>query len=327
MSSASNPCKTQNLSGCELANPPPKSNHAQVALSEITRHPRFWFDDGNLVLLAGTIGFKVYRGLLAAQSPVFQDLFASATHAEEEYGGCPVVRLTDSPQDWSQLLDVLLPMTYVRISDSHRCQYEQISALIRLANKYQLESIERQAVECLKTVFTDAFEEWNSPPQDALKLADPQQVVEVVYLARLTNCSSMLPLACYHCALLGEEVLNSLTSDGELDSEDVRRCVGGYRQLCELKTTIPTRLFGHPPSVSCRSPIMCGELLRRLEEKAALVYETPKLLNSVEQWTLSFPLCGMCQEELDERDRARRRELWQKLPEMFGLVDEVKSWA
>ena len=87
------------------------SNHTPLA--DLTRDTHFWFEDGNVVLVAQDTGFKVYKGLLAAQSPVFGDVFGSASHAEEEFDGCPVVRLSDSPDDLRVLLPFLLPTTHV----------------------------------------------------------------------------------------------------------------------------------------------------------------------------------------------------------------------
>ena len=71
-----------------------------------------WFDDGNIVLVASDseIAFRIYRGLLAAQSTVFSDMFASSTSSPDEtFDGCPVVYLSDSPYDLAHLLRVLLP--------------------------------------------------------------------------------------------------------------------------------------------------------------------------------------------------------------------------
>lgn len=46
-----------------------------MALNGVTKHPNLWFDDGNVVLIAESTGFCVYRGVLARQSEVFQDTF------------------------------------------------------------------------------------------------------------------------------------------------------------------------------------------------------------------------------------------------------------
>ena len=82
------------------------SSHLRVQ----QRHPEIWFNDGNIVLVAGDseIAFRIYRGLLDAQSTVFSDLFASSTSSPDEtFDGCPVVYLSDSPNDLVHLLRVL----------------------------------------------------------------------------------------------------------------------------------------------------------------------------------------------------------------------------
>ena len=80
------------------------------SVDSLKRSKEFWIEDGNIVLVAGETAFRVYRGLLALQSTIFADLFASSSpSAEERYDDCPVIRLTDSPQDLTHLLRALLP--------------------------------------------------------------------------------------------------------------------------------------------------------------------------------------------------------------------------
>lgn len=76
----------------------------------LAHHEEFWFDDGNIVLVAGNTAFRVYRGLLSAHSTVFSDMFeASSPMDGETLEGCPVVRLSDSAQDLAHLLKILIP--------------------------------------------------------------------------------------------------------------------------------------------------------------------------------------------------------------------------
>ncbi|KAI0342601.1 hypothetical protein BDW22DRAFT_1305043, partial [Trametopsis cervina] len=57
----------------------------------------WYIADGNIVLLAGKTAFRGYRGLLAMQSPVLQDMFSIPQPDDgETFEGCPVVRLQDS---------------------------------------------------------------------------------------------------------------------------------------------------------------------------------------------------------------------------------------
>ena len=62
----------------------------------------FWFDDGNIVLIANNdVAFRFYKGLLARASPIFQDMFSIfQPHGEKEMmDGCIVVRLHEDPHD------------------------------------------------------------------------------------------------------------------------------------------------------------------------------------------------------------------------------------
>lgn len=71
----------------------------------------FWFSDGNMVLLAGNVAFKVHRGQLVRHSDIFHDMF-SMPQPEGEDGqglldGCPWVELHDDASDVLHLLRAL----------------------------------------------------------------------------------------------------------------------------------------------------------------------------------------------------------------------------
>lgn len=44
--------------------------------TKFKRSTRFWFKDGNVVLQAADTQFRVYKGILAAQSDVFETMFS-----------------------------------------------------------------------------------------------------------------------------------------------------------------------------------------------------------------------------------------------------------
>ena len=80
-----------------------------LSLEELVHCKSLWLDDGTVVLVAKNTAFKVYKGLLAAQSLVFSDMLsAGSTHATQILDGCPVVHLSDSPEDLRHLLRALI---------------------------------------------------------------------------------------------------------------------------------------------------------------------------------------------------------------------------
>lgn len=77
-------------------------------LSAESKQSDFWFEDGSVILLAGSVAFKVHRGQLARHSEVFRDLLSLPQPIDEaSFEGCPLVELHDSPTDLWYLLRAL----------------------------------------------------------------------------------------------------------------------------------------------------------------------------------------------------------------------------
>ena len=73
------------------------------------KSPDFWFDDGNVVLVASRVGYRLHGGILARHSPVFQDMlsFPQPEYSAEKAEGCPVVQLTEDANDLETVLRIL----------------------------------------------------------------------------------------------------------------------------------------------------------------------------------------------------------------------------
>lgn len=90
--------------------------NTQAQIPQLTRSSDVWFDDGTVVLQAETTLFRVYRGVLVAQSPIFRDTFAiPQPPAQEMYEGCPVILLHDSPGDLELFLLATHDAGYVNL--------------------------------------------------------------------------------------------------------------------------------------------------------------------------------------------------------------------
>lgn len=69
-----------------------------------------WYDDGNVILQAETVQFKVHKSILAQSSSVFSDMLSfpqPPTTETEMIESCPVVRLSDSAEDVEYVLQAL----------------------------------------------------------------------------------------------------------------------------------------------------------------------------------------------------------------------------
>lgn len=91
----------------------------------IKQDDEFWFEDGNIVLIARDVEFRVYKGILAKHSPVFADMFSlppvpaqvhpvSARDITPAAETCSVVHLCESPEDLRHVLRMCMSDTSLR---------------------------------------------------------------------------------------------------------------------------------------------------------------------------------------------------------------------
>lgn len=76
--------------------------------SAIHPHPEMSFDDGNIMIVAEKTSYRVHRSVLSRKSALFKDLLSlPQPDSEEMLDGLPIVRLLDSADDVTVLLDAI----------------------------------------------------------------------------------------------------------------------------------------------------------------------------------------------------------------------------
>ncbi|PIL28401.1 hypothetical protein GSI_09552 [Ganoderma sinense ZZ0214-1] len=199
---------------------------------EIEADTKVWYEDGNIVLIAGSTAFKLYKGLLASVSPVLKDMFSLARPdndlgipGTETFDGCPTVRTTDSPRDLRCFL-YTITTSFVELLDRNTLvPFARLAATVRIAHKYQAEQVLHAAGSRLRAFFTpDVIAELHAQtathvPQDNVweSFWDRKQRecgvlvpmtgatgVEAVSIARLLGYDDMLPLALLLCCACAE---------------------------------------------------------------------------------------------------------------------------
>lgn len=83
------------------------------ASSDPTPCKDLWFDDGNVILVAGESGFRVHRSVLSRNSTVFCQLL-DLPHPSSSalMDGCPVINLPESAHHIGGLLRALYGELY-----------------------------------------------------------------------------------------------------------------------------------------------------------------------------------------------------------------------
>ncbi|TFY53930.1 hypothetical protein EVJ58_g9165 [Rhodofomes roseus] len=116
MSSSSSGADTK-TSQSSRKRPRTEPDSVDDANESFRRDETYWYDDGNIIFVAQNVGFRVYKGILAAKCEVFRDMFSLPQPAQESgpggsrdtvLYGCPVVHVTDTAGEFRMLLDSLL---------------------------------------------------------------------------------------------------------------------------------------------------------------------------------------------------------------------------
>lgn len=92
--------------------------HIQQTPDQCTRAEDLWFYDGNLILKAENVLFRIYGGFLAARSSVFRDMldFPPPKDGNDMLDGSYIVTVYDSAKDLGYFLQAIFDSRYVKRS-------------------------------------------------------------------------------------------------------------------------------------------------------------------------------------------------------------------
>ncbi|KAI0761504.1 hypothetical protein BD413DRAFT_243096 [Trametes elegans] len=173
-----------------------------------------WFSTGNIVLVTSyEVAFRVYQDVLSRRSEVFRGLFEfpqlpSGVEREfetETMDGCEVVHLSDAPSDLKQLLLVIYcRKNFFYLKDEPiSVPFYSLSALIRMAHKYDVQDVYETALPRLRKYYTSDLERWLKPcdrnPYVETTVLDALAVIDLAYRI---DAPELLPTAYLICCSL-----------------------------------------------------------------------------------------------------------------------------
>ncbi|EIW56908.1 uncharacterized protein TRAVEDRAFT_128274 [Trametes versicolor FP-101664 SS1] len=309
-----------------------------VAECARTRDEEFWYSDGNIILLAHDVEFRVYKGLLAEHSPVFRDMFSlpqpPCPNTVLSEDACPVVQLSDSPEDLRHILRVYMPKLGSPSVPTY--SYDAIAAAVRLGHKYQMSGLLDDALKYLKTYYPTDYDEWSAlteygPPGSGF---EKMHAIGVVNLARLTNEADLLLMALLVCTIMTDAkrlVHGFQREDGsreQLTLDDIALCYSARSRLIEESTRVTLRVCRPEVLKACETPQNCVRIfqqaLRSLEDQnlTSVAFLDPSIrvraVNTLLRKKASS-LCEPCRTMAEQRDARERKAVWDKLPNIFDL--------
>nr|GAT49299.1 predicted protein [Mycena chlorophos] len=320
----------------------------------LTRCNELWFDDGNIVLQAGLVQYKVYRGTLARHSPVFQDMLGFPQPAQAELvDGSPLVVLPDDVEDVTPFLRALFDPDYFRPFPA-RTTYEIIHGCLRMGHKYAVDFLRRRALAHFSSCWRTDRDEWNESNYFSAKMDElpsklvswdeglgsledtealSRRLISCALLARETEATWTLPMIFYQIAnhfdseSLGLAIFHGITFQGktlQLSLRDQKLILVGAEQQLQASWRLLRDLGDPAITTTCPlSPDSCtrGALSAAFTTKNAcmLNLRNPLTVWSAEEREHCTDICQRCLERMEEKRLHATQRFWNELPELYEL--------
>ncbi|KAH9937893.1 uncharacterized protein BXZ73DRAFT_25208, partial [Epithele typhae] len=217
-----------------------------------------WYEDGTIILIAGTAAFCVHKGVLIALSPIFRDILALPQSPNNDtMEGRVVVRIADSGPDMTNFLRAVFCPGYKRlVRNTQQVSFPELASILRMAHKYEVPEAVAIAVDRLSQRFCAPFHTslgrrvtWDDVQKHlgtthaAVNFNPADAAFEALNLMRRINAAAgptrfpdrALAVALFYCCVAAEQNPRLLRSgaprkDGTVETPsdaDFERCVRG----------------------------------------------------------------------------------------------------
>ncbi|KZP23501.1 hypothetical protein FIBSPDRAFT_823475 [Athelia psychrophila] len=311
-----------------------KRTDEETGIGPVTRS-NIWFEDGNIVLQAEQTRYKVYRGTLAQNSTVFNDMLSfpqpsGPASDREMVEGCPVVQLSDSAKDVGFVLRALFQRGFAPTGKP--LKIEVVAAFLRLGKKYDIEVLRVEALERIFGEVATTLDEMLSNTNKPKRLIEagffrnlPLPWVDILNLAREHDLQSVLPLALYKCCRLFDKgtafSTNRDMSEFRISVSDQLLIAAGTKRIIELQNRTTSAWAGAESSILDRCPIpeSCArDLLDILHDK----FLTCVYIRGTHPWVdPQDRLCKFCRTNGKMEQSQGRQRFWDSLPGLFDLPE------
>ncbi|KAH8827717.1 hypothetical protein DL96DRAFT_1600055 [Flagelloscypha sp. PMI_526] len=295
-----------------------------------------FFEDGNLILQAENQVFKIYRGILAAQSSVFRDILSTPQPRKRRsdpsfMDGASVVQVQDSPEDLKYFLKAVFHSQFFP-PVPYRTTTPILVGILRLSTKYDVPSLRTRALQHLATAFPTSLDRLSLNESDGwtFDIVDTAQRLTLTQVAYEVGALWALPIGLHKLSFL---LPFDDLFDGNLASlrEDHRRICLRVHNLhshhCySLTTFLVAPNATNTPYQHCTSPDSCS--LSRymwLSNIQRLVLLSEPRINPFYIWGDHFwqpyriGMCQACVEKDMQTWEIEVKRLWDNMPKLMGL--------
>ncbi|TFK82908.1 hypothetical protein K466DRAFT_603291 [Polyporus arcularius HHB13444] len=303
--------------------------------SNWVRDDQVWLSDGNIIIIAQNIAFRIHKSILAQHSEVFRDIFSlPCSSVPEAVDGCEAVHVSDSAEDMRQLLLVLCcgKNPYYDLDEIIPVPFPVVASLVRMGHKYNVPGVLNPALARLKKYHPITLKAWRDTDGRAryVTSTDSHDAITAVQLARLTDTPSILPTAFLQCCDFADEVYpethpqrGTFVLSAGLPPGDHATVISGQVLATRIAAGFVARLFLEIPRPGCASPNQCKQAVKGgvIQELASLSLAAGLRSGpAISAAGSSAAICQTCRRVLSKASDG----IWSILPHCFHV--SVDGW-
>ncbi|KAF9646047.1 hypothetical protein BDM02DRAFT_3119262 [Thelephora ganbajun] len=302
-----------------------------------TQHETFYLEDGNVEVLCGNTLFRVHTSVMSFHSIALRQTFARTSLATADSpDGCPRIISSDTAADFSTLLRAIYIPGFLernKVPD-----FVTFSSLLRITAKYEMPVVRSR----LLGIVRDAYENFEDcdPLGESVFSGPTPHPNEVLNLFVQQKLTSALPLAYYMAARRGVDSLmdRHLPRNAVLPPAILQSAIRGLTTLREIELNETHRLIFEPKDPHLCSTLRCPSRTPATSmafEAYRKVFEHTVGSSQLGTKVLQFPdlyqdyggdvacvvieMCSVCSDRWKSGFADLRKNVWAKLPEVFGL--------
>ncbi|KJA26633.1 hypothetical protein HYPSUDRAFT_36353 [Hypholoma sublateritium FD-334 SS-4] len=304
----------------------------------VERSTQFWFDDGNVVLQAESVQFRVHRSILSRHSPIMQDcLECPKPEDAPTIEGCPLVHLADLAKDIDNMCSLLYGMYQI---DAKKITSSYLETMLFMGRKYEIASFTTSAENILEQLFPPILKRWDGRQKDVKRLI----VQNNGFLFDVLNITCEYPMPSIMQPLLVSiftiHSLDQLTSGIPRGEQPRAILKPSAEQYCVLSRLIfmqlSLRIFAGTfrksddiyvlPLKNCHSKTKCLDCFRRMMTDIVMKHTTLNTAAFPQTMASSYGesnFCLSCAGRLQDLVEQSRRAVWSKLPSVLKAFENA----
>lgn len=294
------------------------------------RHPRYYFEDGTIILIVEGIIFRLYGGLIGRWSEVMKakiDRAMSNMENQEKLDGVPSLVIPDSAEGFTAVLDFAFALDTPPCPSS---DFDVIISALEIAKKYKFDYAFQTAAWHLRKMFPTSLEDFKAEP--GLITFTGSRAAHVIQAAIDFDLPDLLPFAFYAIATYPWRTHDPRSAHpvfSLLSPEDLNRVVSGMGHIQEEALKMAFRMHEHGLlKTECSSRVSLHATCARgkpdliwVDHSAALndFLRNPMCQLAIRRRCQFHTLCRFCASAIQEKMAAELAMFYDKLPEIFQL--------